>query len=135
VFYLTYVSTATRPFSEADLNELMARSYENNARLDLTGMLLYKEGNFMQVFEREEKDVRVLYEKISDDLRHKGVVLLQQGHLEERQFPEWSMGFRDLDSPEVRAIPGYSEFLNTPLTGQEFSTEPARTTGIVTTTT
>jgi hypothetical protein len=36
------------------------------------------------------------------------------------------MGFRDLQSPEARAIPGYSEFLNTPLTAREFSEDPTR---------
>ena len=126
MFFLTYVSTATRLFSKADLSELMTKSHENNARLGLTGMLLYKDGNFMQVLEGEEGDVRALYEKISDDPRHKGAMVLQQGYLKERQFPEWSMGFRDLDSPEVRDTLGYSEFLNTPLTGQEFSADPTR---------
>ncbi len=65
MFFLTYVSTATRPFSKTDLSELMTESHENNARLGLTGMLLYKDGNFMQVLEGEEGDVRALYQKIS----------------------------------------------------------------------
>jgi Sensors of blue-light using FAD len=76
VFFLTYVSTATRPFSKADLSELMTKSHENNARLGLTGMLVYKDGNFMQVLKREEGDVRALYEKISDDPRYKGTIVL-----------------------------------------------------------
>ena len=36
------------------------------------------------------------------------------------------MGFRDLNSAEVRSLPGYSEFLNTPLTGKEFAADPSR---------
>ena len=80
----------------------------------------------MQVLEGEEGAVRSLYEKIRDDPRHGGEITLQQGFVEERQFADWSMGFRDLDSPEVRSTPGYSEFLNTPLTGDEFSDDPSR---------
>jgi hypothetical protein len=51
---------------------------------------------------------------------------LQQGFSEGRQFPDWSMGFRDLDSPDARSEPGYSGFLNAPLTGREFSADPSR---------
>jgi hypothetical protein len=124
LFFLTYASSAARPFSGAELEALLAVCRENNARLGVTGMLLYKDGNFMQVLEGEEGNVRALYEKIAADPRHKGEILLQQGYEKGRQFPEWSMGFRDLGSPEVRGMPAYSEFLNAPLTGKEFSENP-----------
>jgi hypothetical protein len=79
----------------------------------------------LQVLEGEEGAVRSLYAKISRDPRHKGYILLQST-LQERQFPDWSMGFRDLESEEARSNPAYSEFLNTPLTGKEFSANPSR---------
>lgn len=126
MFFLTYVSTATEDLSKSDLNELLAQCRKNNADLGITGMLLYKEGNFMQVLEGEESTVRSLYTKIARDPRHKGEILLQQGALEERHFAGWSMGYRDLESQEARSNPDYSDFLNTPLTGQEFSANPSR---------
>ena len=126
MFFLTYASTATRHLSKTDLNELLAQCRKNNANLGITGMLLYKDGNFMQVLEGEESTVRSIYAKIGSDPRHKGEILLQQGALDNRQFPGWSMGYRDLESQEALSIPGYSEFLNTPLTGQEFSVNPGR---------
>jgi hypothetical protein len=89
-------------------------------------MLLYKDGNFLQVLEGEEETVRNLYTKIGGDPRHHGLLTLIQGPLAERQFPDWSMGFRDLNSPDVQSMPGYTEFLNTPLTGAEFSADPTR---------
>jgi hypothetical protein len=77
--------------------------------------------------EGDEGAVRgLLYEKIAADPRHGGEITLQEGFAEGRQFPDWSMGFRDLDSPEARSDPGYSEFLNAPLTGREFSGDPSR---------
>ena len=126
LFFLVYVSSAARPFSRSDLADLLATSRDNNARAGITGMLLYKDGNFMQVLEGEEGAVRALYGKIATDPRHKGEITLQQGFTESRQFPDWSMGFRDLHSPETQSIPGYSEFLNSPLTGEEFSGDPTR---------
>jgi Sensors of blue-light using FAD len=126
LFSLVYVSSAVRPLSRSDLEDLLATSRENNARAGITGMLLYKDGNFMQVLEGEEEAVRALYEKIGEDPRHRGEITLREDSTEGRQFPGWSMGFRDLQSREARDVPGYSEFMNTPLTGREFSEDPTR---------
>jgi hypothetical protein len=126
MFFLVYVSSAVRPFSPSELTDLLAKCHENNAKLGITGMLLYKDGNFMQVLEGEEEAVRTLYAKIGHDPRHRGLLTLLQGPLAERQFPDWSMGFRDLNAADVLSTPGYSEFLNTPLTGEEFSSDPTR---------
>lgn len=126
MFFLIYVSSAVEPFSSSDLLNLLEKCHKNNAKLEITGMLLYKDGNFMQALEGEEEAVRNLYHKIAGDQRHHGEITLLQGHLEERQFPVWSMGFRDLNSSEALAAPGYSEFLNAKLTGEEFSSDPTR---------
>ncbi len=127
LFSLTYVSSAVEIFSKSELEHLLAVSHENNAKRGVTGMLLYKEGNFMQVLEGDEREVRIVfYEKISADTRHKDINVLLQGPVAERQFPHWDMGFRDLDSLGVQDIPGYSEFLNTPLSGREFLADPTR---------
>ena len=126
MFFLVYVSSATRPFSGEDLRVLLVTCRKDNTELGVKGMLLYKDGNFMQVLEGDEKAVRGLYERIAADPRHSGEITLQQGFAEGRQFPGWSMGFRDLDSPEAGSEPGYSEFLNVPLTGREFSADPSR---------
>ncbi len=126
MFFLVYVSSATRPFSGEDLRALLATCRKNNAELGVTGMLLYKDGNFMQVLEGDEDAVRGLYARIAEDPRHSGEITLQQGFTERRQFPDWSMGFRDLDVSEALADPAYNEFLNAPLTGREFSDQPSR---------
>jgi hypothetical protein len=126
MYYLLYASSASRPFSEAELLELLAKARENNARLDITGMLLYKDGNFMQALEGEESAVKALYEKISRDPRHKGVLSFIQGRTAERQFPDWSMAYRNLNDPEALNTPGYSEFLSSQLTGDEFAVDPTR---------
>jgi hypothetical protein len=126
MFFTVYVSSAIKPFSQTELLDLLAQSRDNNTSLGITGMLLYKDGNFMQVLEGEEETVQALIAKIAHDPRHRGMIILLRGPLEERQFPDWSMGFHDLNSAEVLSMPGYNEFLNTPLTGEEFSADPTR---------
>ncbi|AUZ89011.1 hypothetical protein CVO76_16195, partial [Arthrobacter agilis] len=46
---IVYSSTATRPLNDADLSALLAISRRNNARAEVTGMLLYRGGRFLQV--------------------------------------------------------------------------------------
>lgn len=126
MFFNVYVSSAIKLFSQSELLDLLAKSRGNNAKLGITGMLLYKDGNFMQALEGEEIAVRALYTKIGRDPRHRGMITILEGPLEERQFMNWSMGFCDLNSAAVLSTPGYSEFLNTPLTGEEYSSDPTR---------
>ncbi|MCK6614265.1 MAG: BLUF domain-containing protein [Ignavibacteriales bacterium] len=124
-YFLVYVSSATVPFAQKDLEDLLEVSRRNNKKLNISGILLYKDGNFMQMLEGEEEAVKQLYDKISLDIRHGGTIVILDGYEEERQFADWSMGFRSLNSPEVLALPGYNKFLNTPLTGREFSENPS----------
>ncbi len=126
MFHIVYVSSAVRPFSSSELVELLSKAHVHNSNVGITGMLLYKDGNFMQVIEGEEEAVRTLDAKIKRDPRHRGMLMLLQGPLTERQFPDWSMGFRDLNAVDVHSIPGYTEFLNCPLTEAEFSKDPTR---------
>ena len=127
MFSIVYVSTANQLLDSAQLQELQRVSRRNNTAIGVTGMLLYKGGNFMQVIEGEERIVQDLLTKITRDSRHHAVSVLLRQTLSAREFGEWSMGFRDLSSPEVLAMPGYSEFLNVPLTDEQFFEDPTRT--------
>jgi hypothetical protein len=47
--HLIYSSTATRPLSQQELQDLHAKVQRNNAAYGITGMLLYANGSFVQV--------------------------------------------------------------------------------------
>ena len=127
MYSIVYVSAAVKPFTKEELLELLSVARNNNTKLDVTGMLVYKDGDFMQVLEGDEETVRKLYAKIDCDTRHRRTMIILQGPVASRAFPDWSMAFYDLtNTEELRAIAGYSEFLNTPLTGMEFAQNPAR---------
>lgn len=118
--FLIYVSIATHPFSEAELVDLLEKSRKNNAAVEVTGMLLYKDGKFMQLLEGDEAQITRVFEKISKDPRHRDVITLLKGQEDRRVFSEWLMGFANLDTEAAESIPGYSEYLNTPLTADAF---------------
>lgn len=125
MFSLVYVSSAIKPFTQPQLLQLLAQSRADNERRRVTGMLLYKNGNFMQVLEGEESDVRGVHKKISTDLRHRGLLVLLQRHQQERDFATWSMGFRDLSSAAALSLQGYSEFMNLDLMDAHFYSDPS----------
>ena len=80
----------------------------------------------MQALEGDEKTVRALCAKIGRDPRHHKMITLLEIPLAAREFPDWSMGFSDLEAPEAADLPGYSEFMNAPLTAEEFAQSPTR---------
>jgi hypothetical protein len=121
---LVYVSSASKPFSAQELVVLLECSRRNNAQVGITGLLLYREGNFMQALEGEAAEVSRLHDRIAIDPRHRGLITLVKRPLVERAFAEWAMGFRNLDAPEVRGQPGYSEFLNEDWLGTALQKNP-----------
>jgi len=122
MYSLIYASSAVQPFTPAELQNLLQVSRRNNELCDVTGMLLYKDGNFMQVLEGERAAVTAVQQKIATDPRHHGIIVLLSRDTPERQFPSWSMAFRDLDRHSgSRTLAGYDEFLNTPLNDGRFA--------------
>lgn len=111
---LIYGSTATHQMSEAELLDILKVARTNNEKLNITGMLVYHDGNFLQVLEGEEKVVTSLFEKICQDPRHQSVMVFIKYSITERQFGEWEMGFVDVEQIGVDNIRGYSHFLDDP---------------------
>ena len=114
---MAYLSSASVPYSDEDLADLLLHSRANNGRLGLTGMLLYRDGQFLQVLEGPDEVVRERYDVIAADARHRDVHKLMESQVTERQFPEWTMGFRVMTNAVMEDIPGYEDF---------FGSRPAR---------
>ena len=97
IFSLTYVSSAVQKMNEDELRAIVESSRRNNERLSITGMLLYKDGNFMQTLEGTNESVTTLMNSIDRDPRHRGVIRLQKREVRDRCFGKWPMAFHNLD--------------------------------------
>ncbi|TWU62036.1 BLUF domain-containing protein [Crateriforma conspicua] len=106
---LVYVSAATVAFSDEDLETLLAQSRRNNAGIDVSGVLLFHEGTFLQVLEGTPDAVDRLYQKIARDDRHDNVLLLSSRAITERNFGQWSMGFLS-GLNTLEELPGFVDF-------------------------
>ena len=109
VYQLIYGSAATRPFTQPDLAELLRLARVNNARLGITGMLVYHDGSFLQVLEGPQAAVQTPVEKISRDDRHSKLTVFRKGVNQEREFGEWSMAFHALSSEESASLGGFKQ--------------------------
>ena len=125
MYYLVYVSSATRLFTQQELVDLLQVSRRNNEPAQITGMLLYQDGNFMQYLEGPKDAVLTSMARISKDPRHHGIITLLQNETGEREFSDWAMGFKSLDASVPDGNPGYTDFLNTPLDSQKFQSDPS----------
>lgn len=123
---LTYMSTASVPFEPSEMTALLRQSRENNERRGLTGMLLFKEGRFMQVLEGPDEVVRERYDVIAADPRHTEVRTLLDESIEERRFPQWSMGLPGPADEELRQAPGYDSFFEAPARRRHSWEDPSR---------
>ncbi|MFO0690133.1 MAG: BLUF domain-containing protein [Myxococcota bacterium] len=108
-----YMSAAVRPLDADALKDLLAKTRLRNERDGLTGMLLYAGGSFFQVLEGPAPAVDATYRRIQADARHDGMVLLVRERIKERSFADWTMGFCEVSSEDIRSIPGLNDFLQT----------------------
>lgn len=113
---LVYTSCATREMNKKDLTELLEVSRDKNARLNITGLLVYHNREFIQLLEGAKKDIFDLYDTICEDERNTQNQLLWDGEIKQRSFTDWAMAFvdtRDIDTSELEA---YSPFLKEGIT-------------------
>lgn len=108
-----YVSRSSYPFTDDDLANLLMTSRSNNARLGITGMLLHREGRFIQVLEGPDEAVRERLAVIARDPRHTAVHTIVDERVEDRLFPAWTMGYRAVTDDLASVIPGYADVFDT----------------------
>lgn len=109
---LVYASAAAPSLTAEGIAGVLEVSRRNNARLGVTGMLLHHRGSFFQVLEGPPAVVDALYAKIFGDERHEGVVLLIRETVEERTFGDWTMGWAELTTAQLAALPGCNDFFS-----------------------
>jgi hypothetical protein len=100
---ITYVSSAVLQFKESDLQDLVEQCQANNKRLGVTGVLIYCDGNFIQVIEGPDLVTYALFDGIKRDIRHRDVTTINVEPLEAREFHGWAMAYNIIPPRTLRA--------------------------------
>ena len=110
LIHCIYASAARGDFKAAELAALLEGARENNARLGLTGMLLYADGSFFQVLEGQPDVVDALYARIERDPRHGQMTLVIKEPIPKRHFDAWTMGLYKVSREELAGMSGVNDF-------------------------
>jgi hypothetical protein len=94
---IVYFSRNTMSGSSSDVlagvQQILATARRNNARVGVTGALVFNSGGFAQVLEGPRQGVAEIFERIQCDRRHSDVLVLEHTQVETRSFASWSMAF------------------------------------------
>ncbi|MBD1384934.1 BLUF domain-containing protein [Mucilaginibacter rigui] len=104
---IVYISTAVKLMHENQLLDILHNARLHNAALNISGVLLYSEGTFIQVLEGKDSVIDALYSRIQADQRHKNVIKLIDEPIAEKSFSQWLMGFTVTDSAKTEKLVGY----------------------------
>ena len=121
---LIYVSTAVYLLSSEELLDILRVSRRNNEVGPVTGLLLYKDGNFMQVLEGPEEAVMNIFGKILRDTRHTDIIVISKEPITVREFADWRMAFLNLDDETLKTESALSDFLKESFRADTFCNSP-----------
>lgn len=106
LYQLVYISRATRPLDNRELDELGKKAAHFNDLQGLSGLLLHDGHRFIQALEGQRDAVEALMERIERDPRHDSIAYVERGSVTARQFGGWAMDVR-----RVRDTRGAQGFL------------------------
>ncbi|WP_299255362.1 BLUF domain-containing protein [uncultured Aquimarina sp.] len=94
---ISYVSTANKLLSNSDINELFEFVKINNNSLNITGILMYSDGNFFQILEGEKTRIQDLFKRILIDSRHYDVIKIFDHEMEKPTFSKYDSKFSTIN--------------------------------------
>ncbi|AUC81519.1 BLUF domain-containing protein [Lacinutrix sp. Bg11-31] len=111
---IVYTSQASKQFSKRSLLDLLHDSRAFNTIDNISGVLMHRNGCFLQVIEGESDVVNSLFIRLLKDPRHKEVKIILDSSVDSCLFSNWAMGCADFDDPELSMMPGIRTDLSDP---------------------
>jgi hypothetical protein len=106
-----YTSKMSKECSTEMINEILKVSRQNNSVNGLTGILLFRNGEFVQILEGEKLNVYYTLKKIRDDKRHTDMKILKDSPTQERLFSNWAMAFKNDEINNKEMDRRFSDFI------------------------
>ncbi len=103
------VYTSVRKCDDAEIEKILASCKKNNPGKGLTGVLLHSKNRFIQYLEGEKEEIQKLYDVVKVDPRHTSVNQRNFEPITKRVFPDWFMGYKDVESDEMKYHSNISE--------------------------
>lgn len=115
---IIFFSTAKVAMTEDELAALGRECATNDSQVGISGMLLHKDGSFLQIIEGSNSVIRDMHARILADPRHVNMRTILDRDIEQREFDGPALGFKNLDT-----APAGTPFLS-PFSYQAFAADP-----------
>ena len=106
---LIYKSRRKPNCGAEEIDKILESAQKNNAKVDVTGVLLYDRQHFIQCLEGPSDKITSLYDHIKQDSRHHQVHMIAYGPSKGRVFPAWAMGGKSMEGESLQIISNLSE--------------------------
>jgi hypothetical protein len=92
-YCLIYKSSAVGSPGQGDLEKVLLEARTRNKRDNITGLLLFHDGHYLQVLEGQKDKVLACYDRIRADNRHRRFSVVRSEPIEKRNFADWDMAY------------------------------------------
>lgn len=101
LYQIIYISKSKEGFGNAEMRAALPAIRANNAKQNVTGILLSDRGEYLQVLEGPEENVKRIFASIQGDDHHENVVVLREERIKKRRFADWTMGFSEVSVDDI----------------------------------
>ncbi len=100
---IVYISKIAKNIEDAQdvVRNIVESAKQHNKSVDITGVLFYENGHFLQALEGEKSPLIKTFEKISKDPRHNQIIKIIDEPISARSFVDWSLDTFYIDSPAL----------------------------------
>lgn len=95
---LLYISTVSRDLDVSSIKSILKHAVESNMRSHISGFLLFRNNNFIQLLEGDEQVVTSTYQRIITDSRHDNIIVLLREQISQRNFYGYQSAFKSFDN-------------------------------------
>lgn len=128
---LIYSSVASEKMPKSKLYKILMVARSRNESLDVTGLLMFINGVFLQILEGERDVVCALMKKISSDPRHSNVKVLREADIEQRTFSSWRMAYVTPSVKELATWTGLKSTTTLETTLEMLHSDPNHVNGLI----
>lgn len=129
---LVYTSDAQYGLGKDAVESILCTSRRKNPANEITGILIFIDGVFIQVLEGSADVIMDLYATISDDSRHNNVRLLSDAYISDRDFGEWAMAYLETTTTEASKLVGLSGTISRTELLEQLNTDNSRLKSLLT---
>ena len=104
-----YTSYLKHTFNECDFFEQLMLSRQSNAQNNITGMLFYANGKYIQLIEGPRNSVTQLMGNIHQDERHYDIEIIADTRISQRNFTGQSMDYKIFADDDLERIIGFDD--------------------------